>query len=111
MRGTRKGRIQGEECQRMTRWWERIDRQAELSAIRRLVPRGGCLIFKGDKYAGREQMANLAGERLEAFGRRVVRAAPPYGFPGVKQLLIEIWTQVHPPIPAGDLPPWTVRAA
>lgn len=95
----------------MIQWWERIDRKAELAAVRGLVPRGGCLIFRGDNRAGREQMARLAAERLGAFGRRVVRADPPYGFPGVKQLLVEVWKQVHPVVPPGDLPPWAVQAA
>jgi hypothetical protein len=92
-------------------WWERIDREPEREALRRLIPLGGCLVLEGDDESGRPQAADLIDEDLQGFGYKVVVADLGIGRPvSVRALLLEVWKELAPAPAPGDLPVWVQRA-
>src|SRR5262245_22417541 len=51
----------------MAEWWWHTDRSSQIAALRAVIPRGGCLVLRGNDAAGRDVAARLLMHRLREF--------------------------------------------
>lgn len=91
-------------------WWDLIDREEAIEAVRRLVPLGGCLVLSGDDLSGRVQAGALVAQALASFGYTVIRPEIGARPATLRRMLVEVWKVLAGPLTPEEVPPWVASA-
>src|SRR2546425_4491105 len=95
----------------MLEWWEKIDREEVLKAVRATIPNGGCVVLLGPESSGHRQAADLIEDLVREHRYTCFRSSRRSRPSGARAVLLGLWEDMEPPPSVGVIPPWITGAA